>query len=99
MSPRAVYAVAIEFVEGGVSRADFVAWLPPHIAAVLACPGFRDARVLEDADGLVVEYELDGAAAMETYERDYAARLRAEGLERFGAGSFKASRRVLTRIL
>ena len=94
-----VYQVAIEFVEGGVSKEAFLTWLPPHMAAVLLCPGFVDARVLEDDQGLVIEYELEGASAMETYERDFATAMRAEGLERFGPNSFRASRRVLKRVM
>lgn len=73
-------------------------WLRPHIAEILAIPGFRRAELLteDDEDGravFCVRYHLDSRAALETYLRDHAPRLRAEGLARF-ADRFIATRRV-----
>jgi hypothetical protein len=83
-------------------EAAFRAWLPVHVQEILALPGFTGARLLEreqpPADAgevaLCVQYELRDAAALEGYFRDHAARMRADGLARFGDG-FRAERRVL----
>lgn len=81
----------------------FMAWLPGHVAELLALPGFLSAEVLRVEEpapeggetALCVQYRLRDRDALEAYLRDHAARLRAEGLARFGGG-FRASRRVLT---
>lgn len=83
----------------------YAAWLGPHIDALLALDGFETAEwlavdgVLGGApdDGRVrwcVQYRLRDRAALETYFAEHAARMRGDGLERFG-GRFEASRRVL----
>ena len=82
--------------------ADFAAWLPGHVAELLALPGFLSAEILEVAEpappagevGLSVRYRLRDRAALDAYLRDHADRLRADGIARFG-GRFRASRRVL----
>ena len=95
-----VYEVNLS-VEEGVAEA-FLAWLPGHVAELLALPGFRSAEVCEVVEpapppgtrALSVRYRLDDPAALEGYLRDHAARLRADGIARFG-GRFQATRRVL----
>ncbi len=80
----------------------YAAWLGPHIREVLACDGFVSAEWFDvdadgDADGRVrwcVQYRVESAAALDAYLAGPAARLRAEGAEKFG-GRFAASRRVL----
>ena len=77
-------------------------WLMAHAQEMLALPGFTAARILEvagDATGteevvLCIQYELVGQQALDDYLRDHAARMRAEGVARFG-DRFRASRRVL----
>jgi len=73
-------------------------WLAPHVAEILAIPGFTRAELLvEDGEPgrtvYSVRYHLAGRAALEDYLRDHAPRLRAEGLARFG-DRFTANRRV-----
>ena len=83
-------------------EAEYRAWLRHHVAEILALPGFLDARVfdvLEPAPapgrvGLCVHYRLRDVAALQAYFDQHAARLREDGLARFG-GRFSASRRVL----
>ena len=83
-------------------EAPFRAWLPVHVAEVIALPGFTGARLLEREQpppeagevALCVQYELRDAAALEDYLREHAARMRADGIARFGDG-FRAERRVL----
>lgn len=94
-----VYEVNLA-VEAEIAEA-YAAWLGPHIAEVLAVPGFVSARwwdVEADADdGRVrwcVEYRLESREALETYFAEHAERLRGDGLDRFG-GRFEASRRIL----
>ncbi|GAB2627165.1 DUF4286 family protein [Novilysobacter erysipheiresistens] len=77
-------------------------WLDAHVAEICALPGFTGARVFEvvepaTAEGrvaLCVQYLLRDAAALDDYLADHAARMRADGLARFG-GRFNASRRIL----
>ena len=76
-------------------------WLRGHVAAMLALPGFVDARIArlrepEDADAVVFccTYRLRDAAALDDYLRDHAPRMREDGLRRF-PGGFTAQRRVL----
>ncbi len=77
---------------------DYRAWLGPHVAEILAIPGFTRAELLveDDAPGrtvFCVRYHLADRAALEAYLRDHAPRLRADGLARFG-DRFTATRRV-----
>jgi len=82
--------------------ADYRAWLDDHVREILALPGFVDARILEvlepePAPGevvLCVHYTLRDRAALDTYLREHAPRLRGEAVARFGE-RFRAQRRVL----
>lgn len=92
-----VYEVRIS-VERAI-EVDYRAWLDAHIHEVLATPGFQEAELLrEDDDGAravwTIRYHLDSREALETYLRDHAPRLRADGQARFG-NRFTATRRVL----
>ena len=77
-------------------------WLMAHVQEMLALPGFTAARILEvvdaaaDADEIVLctQYELANQQALDDYLRTHAARMRSEGVARFG-DRFRASRRVL----
>ena len=88
-------------VEAEIAAA-FEAWLPGHVAELLALPGFLGAEIFRVDDptppvnevALVVRYRLDDRAALDDYLRNHAVRLRTDGLNRFG-GRFRASRRVL----
>ena len=80
----------------------FSAWLPGHVAELLALPGFLSAEIFRIAEpappaggtSLSVRYRLRDRAALEAYLEGDAARLRADGIARFG-GRFRAERRVL----
>lgn len=76
-------------------------WLDGHVAEILALPGFTGAQVLAVVEpaaagrvSLCVQYALRDAAALDTYLDLHAARMRADGLARFG-GKFNATRRIL----
>jgi hypothetical protein len=98
-----VYEVNL-FVRSELEAA-FRAWLPRHVEQILALPGFTGARILEREQppaeagelALCVQYELSDAAALDAYLREHAARMRGDGLARFGDG-FRAERRVLRTI-
>lgn len=82
----------------------YVEWLHAHVAGILALPGFEAATIGRDREpagdgwlGLCCHYRLRDAAALETYLREHAPRLRADGIARLGDG-FRASRRVLDLI-
>ena len=95
-----VYEVNL-FVKRAAGAA-FRAWLDEHVREMLALPGFTGARVLEREDppperdeiALCVQYELRDAQALDEYLDTHAARMRADGLARFG-GQFRAERRIL----
>lgn len=86
-------------------EAAFRAWLPRHVTAILALPGFTGARILEREQppaeagelALCVQYELRDAAALDAYLREHASRMRADGIAQFG-DDFRAERRVLRAI-
>jgi quinol monooxygenase YgiN len=88
-------------VESGIAEA-FRAWLPGHVAELLALPGFLSAEILDVEEpsppagevALCVRYRLRDRAALDAYLRDHAVRLRGDGQARFG-GRFRASRRLL----
>ena len=77
-------------------------WLHEHVAGILALPGFIDARVCEVVDpapaagrvALCVHYRLIDAVALQAYLERHAARLRADGIARFG-DRFSATRRAM----
>lgn len=82
----------------------YAAWLAPHVDEVLAVPGFVSAdwwavepdgdRTPQDPVRWCVQYRVESRAALETYFREHAERLRGVGAARFG-GRFTATRRVL----
>ena len=83
-------------------EASYRAWLDDHVSEIVALPGFTGASVSEVLDpapapdefAICMQYRLVDDAALESYLRDHAPRLRADGIARFGDG-FRASRRVL----
>lgn len=98
-----VYEVTLR-VQAGIAD-EFAGWLRTHVREMLALPGFVGARVGRQqapapAPGEVVFtcwYQLVDAAALEAYLAGDAARMRADGIARFG-DRFSASRRVLEAI-
>ena len=95
-----VYEVDIEI--DAPLRGEYLAWLHPHVAEIIALEGFTGAQILEVVDPppsagtarFCVQYRLTGTDALEAYLRDHAPRLRADGIARFGSG-MRASRRVM----
>jgi len=79
--------------------AEYDAWLPGHVRAVLACPGFQGAGIEapEAAPGerqrRRVRYRVESAAALDHYLENDATRLRADAAQRFGA-RMQCERRV-----
>ncbi len=83
------------------SEADYRAWLVKHIAEILVLPGFVDAQcfdVQQDNNAndvaICVQYRLQSQAALDNYFEHHAARLRADGVAKFG-DRLRATRRVL----
>ena len=83
------------------SEADYRAWLLKHIAEILALPGFIDAQCFDvqqnsnvDDVAVCVHYRLESQTALDNYFERHAARLRADGVAKFG-DRFWATRRVL----
>lgn len=80
--------------------ADYDAWLPGHVQAVLACSGFlgADVEAPEVPPGerprRQVRYRVESAAALDNYLENDATRLRTETAQRFG-GRVHCERRVL----
>ena len=81
---------------------EFELWLADHIEQMLCVDGFVGARVFhveESGPGkvnFVVHYDLESRDKLEAYFVGSAERLRAAGIEKFGA-SLEATRRVLMR--
>jgi hypothetical protein len=79
---------------------EFEAWLEYHMDDMLALPGFTGASVHKAEDPetgaqlRVVRYELEDRAALERYFREFAPRMRALGLAKFG-DRFRATRRIV----
>lgn len=97
MSAPLIYEVTLDIEAGRAT--EFDAWLKQHVQAMLALPGFQDARILrpETGDGTVrrvVQYTLAGRAELDRYFAEDAPRMRADGAKRFGE-AMRASRRVL----
>ena len=96
-----VYEVNLEF-DVAIAAA-YREWLAAHIGEMLALPGFISAQVHDVVDplptagrqGLCVRYEVEDLGALETYTRDHAPRMRADGLQRFGEEGVRYRRRVL----
>lgn len=100
MNNRVIYEVNIE-VDRDIADT-YRLWLWDHIAEILALPGFTGAKVFDVLEpppsagriGLCTQYALKNHEALESYLRDHAPRLRADGTARFGE-RFSAQRRVL----
>lgn len=95
-----VYEVNIDL--DAALETGYRAWLQDHAGEILALPGFLEARLFDVLDpppapgrvALCIHYRLRDEAALHDYFDLHAARLREEGLARFGGG-FTARRRVL----
>lgn len=94
-----IYEVNV-FVQRDIEDS-YRAWLAGHIKEILALPGFLGAQSFDvqqdeisDSVAICVQYGLQSQAALNDYLQHHAARLRADGVEKFG-DSFRASRRVL----
>lgn len=78
----------------------FLAWLRGHVTAILALPGFLDARIsaIEDPPPgrrrWCVHYRVRSRAALQDYFDHHAAAMRGDGSARFG-DRFSARRRIL----
>lgn len=98
-----VYEVNLA-VDRGIA-AEYRHWLIAHVREMLALPGFIGARLMEtvpdqaDAAETVfcTHYELIDQAALDQYLRVHSARMRADGIGRFG-DKFRSSRRVLREL-
>jgi len=96
-----VYEVNLEF-DVAIAAA-YREWLAAHIEEMLALPGFVSAQVHEVVDplptagrqGLCVRYQVEDIATLETYTREHAPRMRADGLQRFGEEGVRIRRRIL----
>ena len=98
-----LYEVNLE-IDAAIA-ADYRAWLDAHVARILALPGFTGARIFEVLEpqaptgqvALCVQYTLRGRDDFDSYLRDHASLMRAEGVARFG-DRFRANRRLLLQI-
>lgn len=95
-----IYEVNV-FVQPDIEE-QYREWLDKHIAEILALPGFIDAQSFDvqqdnhaDDVAICVHYRLESRATLDNYFEHHAARLRADGVARFG-DRFRAARRVMT---
>jgi antibiotic biosynthesis monooxygenase (ABM) superfamily enzyme len=93
-----VYEVNLS-VDAGVA-AEFQDWLRVHVEEVCRLPGFIGAELLEvieparERQAYRVSYALRDQDALAAYLGEHAARMRSDGVSRFG-DRFEAVRRVL----
>jgi quinol monooxygenase YgiN len=79
---------------------EFDGWLEHHVEEMLELPGFVGATIHRSEDPAddrplrSVHYRLRDRAALDAYLADHAARMRADGVRRFG-DRFQATRRIL----
>jgi hypothetical protein len=77
---------------------EFQEWLAGHVTEMLEFKGFESSKILDVEDAfakrLCVWYFVETRADLEAYFEEGAARMRADGLDRFG-GRFQATRRIL----
>ncbi|HOP20004.1 MAG TPA: DUF4286 family protein [Amphiplicatus sp.] len=82
------------------ARAAYLDWLKPHVEEILTFDGFLEANIYQDPDApneITSSYRLRDRAAIEAYLAGPAARMRADGLKRFGE-KMSARRRILNRV-
>lgn len=102
--PRPVVYTVTSTMPDAPTGERYVAWLTGgHVQAVLDA-GASDARVVRllEPPGpprIRSEYVFPSLGAYETYVRDHAPALRADGLARFGPGSGVRMDRELTEVL
>jgi hypothetical protein len=95
---RITYEVTLE-PDPAILR-DFEAWLEYHADEMIALPGFTGATIHKGEDPetgaalRIVRYELEDRAALERYLEEFAPRMRAEAIARFG-DRFRATRRIV----
>ena len=93
--PNILYEVVITVAPE--ARADYLAWLKPHMDAMLTFDGFHSADLLvnsENENEITCHYRLQGMAAMNAYLEGPAKAMRADGVKRFG-DQINAQRRIL----
>jgi hypothetical protein len=79
---------------------EFEAWLEGHADEMLELPGFVGASIHKAEDPAtgrplrVVRYQLESRKALDRYLAEFAPRMRADGLARFG-DRFMATRRIV----
>ncbi|WP_454832493.1 DUF4286 family protein [Pseudoxanthomonas wuyuanensis] len=95
-----IYEVSLEI--DLALRDEYRPWLEQHVRQMLALPGFLGAEIQELSEPppppgrwcYCVPYRLRDHAALDAYLGEHAARMRADGIARFG-DRFSASRRIL----
>jgi len=78
-------------------REDYLAWLNPHIKELLTFDGFLSGEAFVNTENpceVTSVYRLRDMAAMQAYLDGPAARMRADGVKRFG-DKMSAKRRIL----
>lgn len=79
-------------------RADYLAWLKPHMDEMLTFDGFLSAAMFvnsENENEITCHYRLKDQSAMNAYLEGPAKEMRADGVKRFG-DNIRATRRILT---
>lgn len=92
---RAIYELKIE-VDAEI-HSPYAAWLATHVAEVVKAGGFSSAAVFKDSENplvWIVHYHASASAVIDSYLKDHAPRLRADGLQRFGDRA-RVERRIL----
>lgn len=78
----------------------FIRWLKDHVEEMLKFPGFIQARILKEEQSekreqeqLTVQYEIDSRENLDNYFKEFAPKMREEGIRRF-KNQFSATRKI-----
>ena len=78
---------------------EYTSWLNEHITTMLTFDGFHRAHVhsvdkQDDQIKITVHYEVESNEKLDEYFKNYAPKMRQEGIDKFG-DKFSANRRIL----
>lgn len=94
-----IYEVNIEINPDIVN--EFDEWLDKHIEKMLHFEGFKSANKFNSIEDeqyyLTVQYKIETQEDLDRYFRNYAAKMREEGIMKF-SNKFKAHRRIMNLI-
>ena len=90
-----IYEVKLELIDKTI-YSSFLIWLKEHISEMLKFQGFEKADLIDEflqKDIITVKYYIASEKDLNNYMKNYAEKMRSEGLKLF-KNSFEASRKI-----